>query len=111
MDDSIPQRLRPLITDQVFDFAQQAQKDLGYNDLVVALDLTADKPELSAHSRLELVDSVTGLLQSKLNKPATFIHKSIQSPHLSFWFLVIHSYEQMDCAVLNASLLGPTGHA
>lgn len=111
MDDSIPQRLRPLITDQVFEFAQNAQKDIGSNDFVVVLDLTADEPELSAHVRLELVDSVSSRLQSKLDKPAEFIHKLIQSPHLSFWFLVIHSDEQMDCAALNASLIGPAGHA
>jgi len=113
VSESIPQRLEPLITDEVFEFAQQAQIDLGSDDLVVVLDLSAEDPELSAHLRSVLVGSglFTGHLQSKLANPAAAVHKAIQSPHLSFLFLAIHSDEQMDCAALNASLLGPTGHA
>jgi hypothetical protein len=111
--ESIPQRLGPLITDQLFEFAQQAQLNLGSDDLVVVLDLSTEEPELSAHLRSVLADSplITGRLQSKLAQPAAAAHKAIQSPHLSFWFLAIHSDEQMDCAALNASLLGPAGHA
>jgi hypothetical protein len=111
VDEKIPEHLRPLITSQVFEFAQEAQRDLANNDLVVVLDLTSEEPELSAHARTELIDSVGGRVQSKLATPAASAHKSIQSPHLSFWLLVIHSDEQMDCAALNASLLGPAGHA
>jgi hypothetical protein len=113
MSESISSRLSLLITDDVFSFAQDAQQRLETNDLIVILDMSAVEPELSASPRSTFASSpdLPEKLRNKISKPASSVQKNIKSSHLSFWFIAIHSDEQMDCAALNASMLGPAGNA
>ena len=112
MTGQAPSRIQEFINDDIFSFGQQARAHYKSDDLVVILDTTEEHPELSAFLRETMVNSeeLTGNLRSKISKPASAARKEINSPHLSFWFIVIHE-NGMECASCNAAMLGPAGSA
>jgi hypothetical protein len=109
----IPPRLKELVDEQLFNFAQAAQKHHKNNDLVVFLDLTEENAELVAIPRGRLANSneIPEQIQKKLSSPASEFAKVLNSPSQSFWFFVIYENGEAACIALNASMLALGGSA
>lgn len=106
---NIPPNLSGLFTQQVIEFAQDAKKQYGTDDLVVILDLTEPQPELVAARRSEMAASeiISASLRSKLSNRASEDKQVLNSPQMSFWFLVVHTDNEMHCVAVNASMMAP----
>lgn len=61
LTDAVPERLRRILDDRVFSFAQAAQRHFQSNDLVAVLDLRDEAPELQALPRQPLSDAFAEL--------------------------------------------------
>lgn len=113
MDQVLPDRMKELIDERVFAFAQAAQKYYRSNDLVVLLDLSDAKPALEAIPREGLARSpgIPSALKEKVRRPASALAEVLGSPTQSFWFLVIFETEDPACVAINATMLAPGGQA
>ena len=98
MNDPLPEGVRELLDDRVFNFAQAAQKHYKTNDLVVSLDLSAANPELEAIPRERLAgsDDAPEEVRRKVAKPASMLAAKLGSPAQSFWFVVTFESEKYE---------------
>lgn len=107
----VPDRIRDVIDNRVFDFAQAAQRHYRSNDLVILLDLGDPEPALEAVPRERLAQAVElgSEIQSKFSVPAGELRQVLGAPDQSFWFLVFYEDGDADVGAINASILARGG--
>ena len=105
--DAVPERIRAILDERVFGFAQAAQRHFQTNDLVVVLDFREETPALEALPRQRLAEAEELALdiRLKLARPASALQEQLGSPEQAFWFLVIHEDEDADCGAVHAAML------
>jgi hypothetical protein len=113
MNNDIPPRLAVVLTPDVMNFAESARTHYQTDDLVVILDLSEREAELQAVTRSSMAQSpaISPGMRAKLSRPAAEVAVQLRAPRASFWFFVMYSDDEMDCAAVNASMLAPGGTA
>lgn len=108
-----PSRLQEVIDEQVFNYAQAAQRHYKTNDLIVILDLRDEDPELEAAPRQRFAEAeqLSPEMRQAFSKPAGDFKQVFGAPDQSFWFLAIFEDGEAIYAAINASMIGPGGSA
>lgn len=109
---SIEERVKAYVDDQLIEIYWDAVTHFGTKDLVLVLDESQEVDPVSAHSREKLISQtdVPEFIERKLRKPASDVEKSIKSSDGAFWFMVFsENNEAAACVAVNAKFVNASG--